>query len=125
MPDQNATWFDYLRAIAPKFEHASRVAWQEVVDDVMPLEITLDQMPRQFLLEEATYNVEYRPIGEPPSMFQVCVTDVSDRVRSERADEDRREVMAMFERVLSDRSGIEAFVADGTRIVEAVHDAET
>jgi signal transduction histidine kinase len=121
-PVAEATWFDYLRGFAPKFEQMSRVAWDEVVADVMPLELTLDQMPRQFNHGGATFGVQYRPIGsqQPPSQFQVCVTDISDRIRSELADEDRREAMAMFSRVLADRSGLEAFVDEGTRIVQLV-----
>jgi two-component system chemotaxis sensor kinase CheA len=122
VPSTGATWFDYLRTIAPAFEQASRLAWDEVVADVMPLEITLDQMPRQLTIGTATFGVEYRAIGttEPPTLFQVCITNISDRIRSERADEDLREVMALFERVLTDRAGLEAFVDEGTLIVQQV-----
>jgi two-component system chemotaxis sensor kinase CheA len=125
-PAAGVTWFDYLHELAPAFEQSSRVAWDEVIADVMPLEITLDQMPRQLTIGAAMFGVEYRAIGstEPPAMFQVCVTDISDRIRSERADEDRREVMAMFERVLADRSGLEAFVDEGTRIVRQLSSGE-
>src|SRR5450432_2290020 len=81
-PVADATWFDYLHAFAPKFEQTSRVAWDEVAANIMPLEITLDQMPRQLTHGDATFGVAYRPIGsaQPPSQFQVCVTDISDHI---------------------------------------------
>jgi two-component system, chemotaxis family, sensor kinase CheA len=125
-PSADVTWFDYLHALAPAFEQSSRVAWEQVIADVMPLEVTLDQMPRQLTVGAATFGVEYRPIGlvEPRAMFQVCVTDITDRIRSECAGEDRREVMSMFERVIADRAGVEAFVDEGTRIVQQVRSGE-
>jgi two-component system chemotaxis sensor kinase CheA len=126
-PAAGVTWFDYLHELAPAFVQSSRVAWDEVIADVMPLELTLDQLPGQLTIGAATFSVEYRAIGstEPPALFQVCVTDISDRMRSERADEDRHEVMALFERVLVDRSGLEAFVDEGTRIVQQVSSGES
>ena len=73
-PPAGATWFDYVQAIAPAFEQSSRIAWDEVVADVMPL----DQMPQRLIVGEATFGIEYRPIGSagPPALFQVCVTDI-------------------------------------------------
>ena len=123
-PVPTSSWFDYLERIAPKFAVESRVGWQEVVDDVMPLEMTLEQMPRELSAGEATYGIAYQPIGDAATLFQVCITDISEHIRSERSDEDRREVMAIFERVLADRSGLEAFIAEGTRIVRSIRETD-
>ncbi len=119
VPAAGASWFDYLRTIAPAFELASRVGWAEVVDDIMPLEVTLEQMPRRFTIGDAHYGVEYRPIGatEPHAHFLVIVTDLSEHVSSERASEQRREVMCVFERALADRSGLESFLEDGSSMI--------
>ena len=119
-PRTGATWFEYLGTIAPQFEQASRIAWQEVVDDVMPLEVTIDQMPKQFMVGTATYGVVYRPIGEPATLFQVCITDITDHLESEHAVEERREIIALFEHLLADRAGVEAFVEEGTRLVQII-----
>jgi two-component system, chemotaxis family, sensor kinase CheA len=120
VPSAGASWFDYLGTIAPAFETASRIGWTEVVEAVMPLEVTLDQMPRRLSIGDSHYNVEYRPIGasEPHAHFLVIVTDVTAQLRSERASEERREVMSVFERALADRPGLEAFLDEGSNIMQ-------
>jgi two-component system chemotaxis sensor kinase CheA len=119
VPTADASWFDYLHTIAPTFELASRAGWTEVVEDVMPLEVTIDQMPRRFSAGESHYGVEYRPIGatEPHAHFLVIVTDLTEHVHAEHASEERREVMSVFERALADRSGLESFLEEGSSMI--------
>jgi two-component system, chemotaxis family, sensor kinase CheA len=127
VPGPSASWFDYLHTIAPAFELASRVGWAEVVEDIMPLQVTVDQMPRRFSVGESHYGVEYRPIGstEPHAHFLVIVTDMTEHVVSERASEQRREVMSVFERALADRSGLECFLEDGSSMISLLSTTST
>ncbi len=119
-PAPSATFFDYLASKSPDFAKAARVGWDEVISDVMPLELTLDQMPHRLRLGDTHLRVEYRPIGatEPHERFLVIVTDVTTEVEREQAESERREAMAVFERVLVDRAGCESFFEEGSQIVE-------
>jgi two-component system, chemotaxis family, sensor kinase CheA len=121
-PAPNQTWFDFIETVAPRIAASSRVSWQAVVDDMMPLEVTLAQMPATLTVGETTYRVEYRPIGaeQPPAAFLVIVTDIA----RERAEDERGEVMALFEHVLADRAGLEAFVEDGGAQLELLRRGE-
>jgi two-component system chemotaxis sensor kinase CheA len=109
-PAADATWFDYLATVAPRIASSSRVSWQAVVDDMMPLEVTLAQMPSRFAVGGTSYRVEYRPIGnvESPAAFLVIVTDITH----ERAEDERAEVTELLERVLADRAGVEDFLEE-------------
>ncbi|HEX7667221.1 MAG TPA: hypothetical protein VF407_21970, partial [Polyangiaceae bacterium] len=109
-PEGDATWFDYLECASPEFASSSRFAWDEVIADVMPLELTLDQMPRRLDVEGRALRVEYQPIANASEpRFLVIVTDVTSQVEREAAEVERREVMAVLEHVLQDRSGVESF----------------
>ncbi|HEY4244456.1 MAG TPA: ATP-binding protein [Kofleriaceae bacterium] len=121
-PAADASWFDYLQHVAPAIAATSRLAWTEVVDDIMPLELTLAQMPARATVRDVTYRIEYCPIGAAaqPAHFMVIVTDITDELAREHAEEQRREVMAVFERVLADRGGLLTFVEDGTTTIQAL-----
>jgi len=125
-PRTDATWVAYLETISPAFAVSTAMGFAQLVEDVMPLELSLDQMPRRFAIGDAHYNVEYRPIGatEPHANFLVIVTDVTEQVHAERAGDERREAMCVFERVLADRSGLQAFLDDGSRIVAQLQAGE-
>lgn len=97
------------------------MAWDEVVADVMPIELTLHQMPHDLAIHNRThYRVEYRPIGDPSSCerFLVIVTDVTVDVEREHAEREAREGIAVFQRVLVDRSGFEAFFDEGAIVLD-------
>ncbi|HLK37862.1 MAG TPA: ATP-binding protein, partial [Polyangiaceae bacterium] len=123
----NASWFEYLHAVSPDFAARSKLAWDEVAAGIMPLELTLDQMPHRLTLNCTThYRIDYRPIGaEPHDRFLVIVTDETSDVEREQAELERREAMAVFERVLVDRSGFEAFFEEGGNAVDALASGAT
>src|SRR5258708_30671311 len=88
----------------------------------MPVELTLDQMPHRLASGGAEFRVDYRPIGtvEPCERYLVVLTDVTTDVERERAEAERREAMAVFERVLADRAGFESFFEEASNLVEAL-----
>jgi two-component system chemotaxis sensor kinase CheA len=119
-PAESASWFDYLATLSASFSERTRFAWQEVVSDFMPIEITLEQMPHRLTLGTTHYRVDYRPIGtsEPHQHFLVIITDVTTEVERERAELEQREALALFEHVLVDRTGFQGFVEEASNIVD-------
>ncbi len=95
------------------------LAADEVIEGMMPLEVTLGQMPQNLTLGGAHYRIEYHPIGsaEAPDYFLVIVTNATTEVEQARAELERTETMALFERVLVDRAGVESFVDETTKSV--------
>jgi signal transduction histidine kinase len=115
------SWFEYLSLSAPQFAASSELAWQEVKADVMPFELTLEQMPHLLKIKDRTFNVGYRPIGrEPFDNFLVIVTDITSDVEREQVELERREVTTIFEHILADRSVFESFFEEGSQIVQTL-----
>ncbi|HTA89368.1 MAG TPA: ATP-binding protein [Polyangiaceae bacterium] len=121
-PAPSASWFDYLATLSPDFAERTRFAWDDVLEDFMPLEVTLEQMPRRLASGGAHYRVTYRPIGatEPHENYLVIVTDVTTEVAREQAELERREAMALFEHLLADRAGFESFLEEASNIVSTL-----
>lgn len=119
LPDAEVGLFAAFARLSPAFAELSRLSWAEVIAGIMPLELTLEQMPRELVIEEVHYDVVYRPIGaaEQPDRFVVVITDVTADVRREHAECERREAMRIFERLLVDREGVQQFFEEAGRSV--------
>jgi two-component system chemotaxis sensor kinase CheA len=128
-PPPDTNWFDYLTTLSPEFAAQSRLAWQEVVDDVMPVELTLDQMPRRFERDPYKhYRIDYRLLeASTPGerLYLVIVTDVTAEVERELVEQEARERIGLFQKLLVDRSGFETFFEEGSHIVDLLVNERT
>lgn len=117
-----ATVFDLFGAASPAFAERSRVAWGEVTAAVMPLALTLEQMPNRLLAGGRQHSISYVPIGEgdSPERFLVVVTDVTAEARRADAERDSRETGELFERLLADRTSVETFFEEGAALEKAI-----
>ncbi len=104
------------------FAELSAMQWSEVTADVLPMELTLDQMPRSLTMGESSYRITYVPIGEAeiPERFLVVVDDETPERNRERAEQEQRECMRMFEGLLADRVAITGFFEEGSALVAAL-----
>ncbi|HEX3594528.1 MAG TPA: ATP-binding protein, partial [Polyangiaceae bacterium] len=116
------TLFDLFEGASIGFAGRSRVAWEQVLDGLMPLSLTLEQMPSRLLAGERQLSVAYVPVEdrEAPERFLVVVTDVTAEAKRALAESERRETLEIFERLLSDRSAVEGFFEEGTALADAV-----
>jgi two-component system chemotaxis sensor kinase CheA len=116
------TLFDFFEGASTEFAERSRASWDEVTGGIMPLALTLEQMPSRLLAKGRQYSVSYLPIGEgeSPERFLAVVTDVTAEMSRERAERDRRETAELFERLLADRTAVEAFFDEGSALAAAI-----
>jgi two-component system chemotaxis sensor kinase CheA len=126
-PPAGASWFDCLERLAPTFASASRLGWVEVTAGIMPLALTVEQMPHRFCVGAVHYRVGYHPIGagETAERYLVVVTDVTTEVEREEAASQRNEAMEIFDRVLTDRTGVASFVEEASEVIESLRAPDT
>lgn len=118
-PAPAISWFDYLDRLSPQFAQRTRVSWDQLAEGIMPIEVSLAQMPSHLVLNGSHYRFEYRPIGkrEPFERYLVIATDVTTEMHRQFAELERTESMLLFERAVLDRSGVESFFEEAGRIV--------
>ena len=122
IPTAGMTLVDFLAKRSPEFAARVRSAWAEVIEDVMPLELTILQMPSLLTLDERHLRFEYKPIlhGERLEKALVVISDITAEFQRARSEAERRQSMAVFERMSSDRAGFFEFLEEGTALVEAI-----
>jgi two-component system chemotaxis sensor kinase CheA len=120
-PASGARFYDYLGRLSSEFGEEARAAWEQVVDDLLPVELALGQLPSVLHMGGRHYRLSYAQIGAGAAeQFLIVVSDVTDEVERGAMQREKHEAVAMFEHILADRSGFVSFIEEASALVEAV-----
>jgi signal transduction histidine kinase len=124
-PAPEASFFDYMETVAgAAFGDWLRVGWEFVIEGIMPVDVAVAQLPRAFDRGARSYSVKYRPIvtGATGTLtaLLVVIRDTTERAALERAQEEQREMVAVFTHVIEGRSAFEELAADTTRLLDSI-----
>lgn len=98
-----------------------RLGWEELVADVMPREMLVEQMPARVRRGERTFSVHYRVVGaERVEAVVVIVRDVTLELAARAAAAERAEHAELFERFARDPDGFRGFLAETRALTAAV-----
>jgi two-component system chemotaxis sensor kinase CheA len=120
--DDGTAFAEVLARISADTAVAFRLGWDEVVADVLPLALTLDQMPRRVVHGERHLAIDYRPILDGATLVRVLVviSDVTAVVQRERAEAESRESLSVFDHVMRDKAGFVEFFEETTRLLDVI-----
>ena len=92
---------------------------EDVFADLMPVEVTVDQLPKRMTLGDRTLRLDYAPIPRegPPRALAVVMTDVTAAVARERLEAEHRVLLAMVDRIGRDKAGFLEFVKETDEIL--------
>ena len=110
-----STLWDYIAGVSPQLRDAFELGWSEVTEGILPLSLTLEQMPAEFSHNERHFAISYQPIGDDEDNFErmlIVITDVTDELKREQAQQDSREIAQVFSHVLRDRAGFLEFFSE-------------
>jgi two-component system chemotaxis sensor kinase CheA len=99
-----------------------RMAWEQVVDGFLPIDVSIDQMPRQIEVEGRQYHLTYKAIVEKDNLHGalLVISDVTEEMERLKRDAEQREMLSVFERVMRDRSGFIEFFKECESLVKKV-----
>ncbi len=100
-----ANWFEF--------------GWNEVFAGIMPIELTLDQLPKQIQSEAICMSLQYVPLFESGELTHivVVVSDITASVEREKLEAENREFMAIIDRITSDQVAFLEFFAEAESLV--------
>src|SRR5690606_24734515 len=104
------------------------LGWEELVDDIMPEELILDQLPKRFSAGQKHFEIEYRPIGgldAKAERYLLVVSDVTDLVAQQKLELEQQEQLVAFQHFVNDRSGFLEFVAECERLIEQLEESSS
>ena len=97
------------------------MGWESLLDDMLPWEMCLDQMPQEMVVDGRYYRFEYRGITNKDDALQgvlLVVSDVTTEVEQAKRDAVQREMIHIFTRMAEDRSGVVEFVGEAKKLIE-------
>ncbi|MFZ5897054.1 MAG: HAMP domain-containing protein [Myxococcota bacterium] len=115
--------WDYLDRASPGVRLNFSLCWGEVVDGVMPLEVTLYQMPQRLDVKGRHLRLEYKPLlgdGEDFEKMLIILSDVTAQLERERSEQEERDVLNITSRLLQDRAGFLEFFAETENLVKKI-----
>jgi two-component system, chemotaxis family, sensor kinase CheA len=100
------------------------LGFEAVVDDMLPIELAIEQMPKRMKADGKILEFSYRPIQKDGVLEKVLVvvSDVTSDVERARFEAEQHEMMAVVDRILKDKAGFIEFFADATETVSALED---
>jgi two-component system chemotaxis sensor kinase CheA len=121
-PKVGDTLWDYLGTVDPNVGASVRLSWSGLIDDFLPLELALDQMPHAIQRGGQHFHLDYQPILVDGGLSKVLVviSDLTSQFERDKADASQRELMTVFERVTKDRAGFLEFHAEADTLVQRI-----
>lgn len=115
---------DYLEPVSARFAASFRLGWEAVIDDVLPLELNLAQLPSEVAVGERILRLAYTPILEGDALVRVLVvmTDITAERGRELAEIEQRDILHVVDRILRDKAGFLEFLAECEGMIEALRE---
>jgi signal transduction histidine kinase len=98
-----------------------RLGLGQLLDDILPWQVAIDQMPRRLLHGELILDLSYKRVsGDANLALLVVARDVTARVHSERAEQEARERQSLVGKLLLDKHGFGNFVREAELLIQSL-----
>ena len=126
-PEEGIILSEQLGKLSPSFGEWLGLCWESVSDGFLPVELALDQLPKEAVLGERHCSFRYKAIeeGEDLSSVLLIVSDTTAEVARKREEERQRQIIAALQAVSQDRQGFFEFIDDAESILEALDTPQT
>jgi two-component system chemotaxis sensor kinase CheA len=116
------TFWHYLFATSPDFALGFELGWDQLVADILPYEVALEQLPSRLNANGSSFSLRYIPLVKDERLegVLVVVADITDRLQREREEAELTEMMEAFRRLMLDRNGFLAFSNEAASMVKLV-----
>lgn len=117
------SFVDYVAQHNARFAEALRPGLQQLVDDVLPPEVTIAQLPPRLKLSKRVLSFAYKRIALPANRgmgLLITLTDITGQLKRETAEAAPRDLLGVLDLVRKDRAGVINFLQEGSLIVEEI-----
>jgi two-component system chemotaxis sensor kinase CheA len=114
-----ATIVAYVAQFAPDHSAWFDMSWSSLRDTSLPVELVLEQLPRDFEVNGKHLELAYKCIdSDGRTHVMVVVTDATARIARDEVERDHREVGNLATRLIADRHGFNEFYAEMRALLE-------
>jgi signal transduction histidine kinase len=116
-----ASLLQLLGVTDPRRESALRASIEQVYDDILPEELSVDMVPKRFPLGSKVINVDTSVIRRDGAVAGLLLP-MSDVTNLERAEREARDNHALL-RIVKDREAFREFIMDARELLAAAREA--
>jgi two-component system, chemotaxis family, sensor kinase CheA len=121
-PASNARYWDYFVPDNAVQRQMLRAHWEQLAEGFAPLQLSLRQIPKRLDHAGRLFDLDYIPVlaqGELAKVLLV-IADVTAQVQATRAEAEQRELLALFVRIMRDKTGFAEFVSEAWSLVQEI-----
>lgn len=120
-----ASLWTYLAQGDARTEAWLEAAWASLVEDVLPRELALAQLPQRLRHGAQTFSLSYALTDRADGSLGgalVVITDISAQLAREAAERDERETLELLRRLIDDRESTLDMLAEAAGLVASILD---
>src|SRR5690606_13784295 len=113
---------EYLASVSIDFSTSFELAWEQLADGFLPLELCITQLPKQLDANGRSWSFRYIPLmqGQELQGVLVVVADVTELLAQQAETQLQRELMQTFKRFVQDRTGLQAFIRETSASIRSL-----
>lgn len=118
------TFWAYLAPHDPEFGELFDLGYQALLEDTLPLALSVEQLPRNMVIGGRELSFSYHPMHEEGAFagLLIVINDVTEQRLHARQEAEQAEVLAMFRAFSQDRTGFLAFFDEASHMLETLRD---
>ncbi len=118
----SATKVDVCLFDDPKVRAFFRLGYEQLSDGFLPVDLVLDQLPKQARRGDAIFGLRYRPLmeGEQCTSVLFMIDDITSELAAQKKDREQFEQIRVFERCMRDKNGFLEFFNETGKMVDRV-----
>ena len=130
-PAPQQTFAAYVGQLDPAFAEAFQLGYDVLLEELLPLELCLEQLPKRLHHDGRELEFSYHPIQEQGASADalhgllIVINDITEQVRHALQEADRAEQLAMVQGFMADRRGFLAFFEEVTHLLETFEDPDS
>ncbi|MFQ5598636.1 MAG: ATP-binding protein [Nitrospiria bacterium] len=106
--DQAAEWFE--------------LGMESICEGFLPIEVTLEQLPKRIILGSSTLDLSYKPILDQNGTIEnilIIISDITSEIERE-ASKQQQQLMDIFGHIMRDKLGFLEFLTDTDQMMDVV-----
>ncbi len=121
-PHERELFSEYISKSVPDFGEWFQIAWDEVEEGIMPLEVLMGQLPARLTHNEHEFELLYQPImvnGELQACL-VVISDITATLEAQKLKNQQLEIVSLFQKLLKDRPGVMSFIDESEKLMGSI-----
>ncbi len=117
---EDEAFADYVGRVDPRAAANFAMQFGELLEDVLPLSLSLEQLPKRLVQEGRVFELSYTPImgGENVAKLLVVISNITAREAAQQAEAEQRDAASIFERIIRNKASVLEFIADARHRVQ-------